>query len=60
MLKGKTVVLGVKGSIAAYKIANLTSMHIKQHAKVNIIKTNNTKKIKNTITKKTKKKKNKN
>ena len=26
MLKGKTVVLGVTGSIAAYKIANLASM----------------------------------
>lgn len=26
MLKGKTVVLGVTGSIAAYKMANLTSM----------------------------------
>ena len=25
MLKGKTVVLGVTGSIAAYKIANLAS-----------------------------------
>ena len=26
MLKGKTVILGVSGSIAAYKIANLASM----------------------------------
>lgn len=26
MLKGKTVVLGVTGSIAAYKIANLARM----------------------------------
>ena len=26
MLQGKTIVLGVTGSIAAYKIANLTSM----------------------------------
>ena len=26
MLKGKTVVLGVTGSIAAYKAANLASM----------------------------------
>ena len=32
MLKGKTVVLGVTGSIAAYKIANLASMLVKQHA----------------------------
>ena len=29
MLKGKTVVLGVTGSIAAYKIASLASMLIK-------------------------------
>ena len=32
MLKGKTVVLGVTGSIAAYKIANLASMLVKKHA----------------------------
>lgn len=32
MLKGKTVVLGVTGSIAAYKIANLASMLVKMHA----------------------------
>ena len=31
MLKGKTVVLGVTGSIAAYKIASLASMLVKQH-----------------------------
>ena len=36
MLKGKTVVLGVTGSIAAYKIANLASMLVKQHADVKI------------------------
>ena len=30
MLKGKTVVLGVTGSIAAYKIANLASMLVKK------------------------------
>ena len=30
MLKGKTVVLGVTGSIAAYKIANLASMLCKE------------------------------
>lgn len=29
MLKGKTVVLGVTGSIAAYKIANLARMLVK-------------------------------
>ena len=41
MLKGKTVVLGVTGSIAAYKIANLASMLVKQHAEVHVIMTNN-------------------
>ena len=29
MLKGKTVVLGVTGGIAAYKIANLATMLVK-------------------------------
>jgi len=41
MLKGKTVILGVTGSIAAYKIANLASMLIKQHADVHVIMTKN-------------------
>lgn len=41
MLKGKTIVLGVTGSIAAYKIANLASMLIKQHATVHVIMTRN-------------------
>lgn len=41
MLKGKTVVLGVTGSIAAYKIANLASMLVKLHADVNVIMTKN-------------------
>ena len=39
MLKGKTVVLGVTGSIAAYKIANLASALVKLHAAVNVIMT---------------------
>lgn len=39
MLKGKTVVLGVTGSIAAYKIANLASMLVKQHCDVHVIMT---------------------
>ncbi len=34
MLKGKTVILGVTGSIAAYKIANLASMLVKLHCNV--------------------------
>ena len=41
MLKGKTVVLGVTGSIAAYKIANLASMLVKLHADVQVIMTQN-------------------
>lgn len=41
MLKGKTIILGVTGSIAAYKIANLASMLIKQHAEVHVIMTKN-------------------
>lgn len=41
MLKDKTVVLGVTGSIAAYKIANLASMLVKQHCDVHVIMTEN-------------------
>lgn len=41
MLKGKTVVLGVTGSIAAYKTASLASMLVKQHADVHVIMTQN-------------------
>ncbi|MCR5623762.1 MAG: phosphopantothenoylcysteine decarboxylase, partial [Lachnospiraceae bacterium] len=41
MFKGKTVLLGVTGSIAAYKIPNLVSMLIKQHADVHVIMTKN-------------------
>ena len=41
MLKGKTVVLGVSGGIAAYKIAGLASMLKKQHANVEVIMTKN-------------------
>ena len=41
MLKGKTVVLGVTGSIAAYKIANLASSLVKLHADVHVIMTQN-------------------
>lgn len=41
MLKGKTVVLGVTGSIAAYKIASLASMLMKLHADVHVIMTQN-------------------
>ena len=41
MLKGKCVVLGVTGSIAAYKIANLASTLVKLHADVTVIMTEN-------------------
>ena len=41
MLKGKTVVLGVTGSIAAYKMANVASMLVKLHADVHVIRTQN-------------------
>lgn len=41
MLKGKTVVLGVTGSIAAYKIAGLASRLVKLHADVHVIMTEN-------------------
>ncbi|MGN0243105.1 MAG: bifunctional phosphopantothenoylcysteine decarboxylase/phosphopantothenate--cysteine ligase CoaBC [Lachnospiraceae bacterium] len=41
MLSGKTVVLGVTGSIAAYKIANLASMLKKLHADVTVLMTEN-------------------
>lgn len=41
MLKGKTVLLGVTGSIAAYKIANLASMLVKMHCDVHVIMTQN-------------------
>ena len=41
MLTGKTVVLGVTGSIAAYKIANLASMLVKLNADVHVIMTQN-------------------
>lgn len=50
MLKGKTVVLGVTGSIAAYKIADLASMLVKKHADVNVIMTENATNFINPIT----------
>lgn len=50
MLQGKTVVLGVTGSIAAYKIANLASMLSKLHADVHVLMTENAVKFINPIT----------
>ncbi len=50
MLKGKTVVLGVSGSIAAYKMANLSSMLVKQGADVHVVMTRNAMNFINPIT----------
>lgn len=50
MLKGKCVVLGVTGSIAAYKIANLASALVKLGADVNVIMTENATNFINPIT----------
>lgn len=41
MLRGKTVVLGVTGSIAAYKMANVASMLVKQGCEVHVVMTKN-------------------
>lgn len=49
MLKGKTVVLVVSGSIAAYKIPNLASMLVKLHADVHVLMTQNATNIINPI-----------
>ena len=50
MLKGKTVLLGVTGSIAAYKIAGLASMLKKQHADITVLMTQNATNFINPIT----------
>lgn len=50
MLKEKTILLGVTGSIAAYKIASLASMLVKQHANVHVIMTENATNFINPIT----------
>ena len=50
MLKGKTVILGVSGSIAAYKIANLASMLVKLQCEVHVIMTKNATNFINPIT----------
>lgn len=50
MLKGKTVVLGVTGSIAAYKIADLASKLSKLHCNVHVIMTKNATNFINPIT----------
>lgn len=50
MLKGKTVLLGVTGSIAAYKIAYLASALHKLHADVHVLMTENATNFINPIT----------
>jgi len=50
MLKNKTVLLGVTGSIAAYKIASLASALKKLHADVHVLMTKNTTNFINPIT----------
>ncbi|MCH5209492.1 MAG: bifunctional phosphopantothenoylcysteine decarboxylase/phosphopantothenate--cysteine ligase CoaBC [Oscillospiraceae bacterium] len=50
MLTGKTAVIGVTGSIAAYKIANLARMLVKLHCDVHILMTRNAANFINPIT----------
>lgn len=50
MLKGKTIILGVTGSIAAYKIAGLASTLRKLHADVHVLMTKNATNFINPIT----------
>lgn len=50
MLTGKTIVLGVTGSIAAYKSASLASALVKEHADVHVIMTRNAVNFINPIT----------
>ena len=50
MLTGKTVVLGVTGSIAAYKIADLASKLSKLHCDIHVIMTQNATNFINPIT----------
>lgn len=50
MLKGKTVVLAITGSIAAYKIATLASQLSKLHANVQVLMTKNATNFINPIT----------
>ncbi|HJB29465.1 MAG TPA: bifunctional phosphopantothenoylcysteine decarboxylase/phosphopantothenate--cysteine ligase CoaBC [Candidatus Blautia faecavium] len=50
MLKGKTILLGVTGSIAAYKTAYLASALVKLHAQVHVLMTKNAVNFINPIT----------
>ena len=40
ILEGKKIIIGVTGSIAAYKMANVASALVKQHANVTVMMTN--------------------
>ena len=50
MLKDKNIVLAVTGSIAAYKMANVASALVKQHANVTVMMTQNATNFINPIT----------
>ena len=50
MLKGKHVVLGITGSIAAYKTAGLASMLVKKGCHVHVLMTENATNFINPIT----------
>lgn len=50
MLNGKTVVLGITGSIAAYKMANVASALVKEGADVHVVMTKNATNFINPIT----------
>jgi phosphopantothenoylcysteine decarboxylase/phosphopantothenate--cysteine ligase len=50
MLKGKNIILGVTGSIAAYKIAGLASMLVKKGCKVHVLMSQNATNFINPIT----------
>lgn len=50
LLKDKHIILGISGSIAAYKIASLASMLVKQQADVTVIMTQNATNFINPIT----------
>ena len=49
MLKGKTILLGVTGGIAAYKSASLASLLVKSGAQVHVLMTENAKNFINPI-----------
>ena len=50
MLKGKNIILGVSGSIAAYKAASLASLLVKNGAELEVVMTKNATNIINPIT----------